>query len=383
MGINITPQPQIKAYFESPRLGQSTLKGLLKGFDSFLSNQDKDEKELHYEEKEHFIIGSAVDCILTGEAGEFKKQYYTSQLDKKPSDVEMSMTQQVYDELAGNGIFEKSENTIELKDCEDMIKIAIENHDWQRNWKMETKVAKIIDACSNYFNDLKASYGKQILSSEQNAKIHNIVNSLRLNRRTKRFFDRESQAAMGTNIEFYYQLPIYFEYEGIDCKALLDLVVVVRNEEGNIVEIFPYDLKTMAGTTKYFLSSLKARRYDIQAVWYTNALMSHFNVTREVVKQFSFIVESSTNPGKPLIFVVNDQLYKIGQQGRPAVKLIDTNFFHPEMTADINIQHEIMGINQLIADYKFYEEQGWQEDKEIAERDGIMEITWEGLTPCN
>ena len=133
--------------------------------------------------------------------------------------------------------------------------MAIEQHDWQRNWKMETKVAKIIESCSSYFNDLKASYGKQILSSEQNSRIHNIVNSLRLNIRTRRFFDRENQASMPSNIEFYYQLPIYFEYEGIQCKALLDLVVVVRDEEGIITDIFPYDLKTMAGNTKYFLFS--------------------------------------------------------------------------------------------------------------------------------
>ena len=66
MGVVITPQSEIDKYFESDALSQSSLKKLLTGINSFLNNQ-KEESELFYTEKGHFIIGSAVDMLLTGE----------------------------------------------------------------------------------------------------------------------------------------------------------------------------------------------------------------------------------------------------------------------------------------------------------------------------
>ena len=88
MGIIITPQAEIDAYFESSALSQSSLKLLLKGYHAFVENRDSDEDEKG--EKSHLIIGSAVDLLLTGEEGEFQKQYYVSTLEKKPSSTEKS-----------------------------------------------------------------------------------------------------------------------------------------------------------------------------------------------------------------------------------------------------------------------------------------------------
>jgi len=47
------------------------------------------------------------------------------------------------------------------------IQMSIEEHGWQSNWKMETKINKIIEIGSEYFEDLKKGLGKQILTSEE------------------------------------------------------------------------------------------------------------------------------------------------------------------------------------------------------------------------
>lgn len=377
MGLIITPQADIDAYFESDALSQSTLKGLLKGFDNHMAEQSKEPAAI---DPEHFIIGSAVDCILTGEHGEFEKQYYTSTLEKKPSEKEMSIVLQVYDELASNGVFDNEENSVTLGDCYDMVLMSCNDHVYQSKWKDETRVNKIVEAGSTYFDDLIAGYGKTILSQEQNAKIHNIVNSLRTNRRTKRYFDRESQSQMPPTHEFYYQLPIYFEYRGHKCKALLDLVVVVRNEEGVIEKIHPYDLKTMNGNTKYFLSPLKQRRYDIQAAWYTNALRIHFGVPNVDIMPFTFIVESTSFIGRPLTFELTPSLIQIGQSGRDAIKLIKNDLFNgQENMMQVDLVKPIKGIDQLLEEYEYYVEDGWREDKDIQEVDGHFKLDWEGF----
>lgn len=374
MGLIITPQADITAYFESDALSQSTLKGLLKGFDGHMAEQSK---EAPATDPEHFIIGSAVDCILTGEHGEFNKQYYTSTLEKKPSEAEVAIIQQVFDELDANDV------TVDLplEGYLEMLVVAIQDQGWYNGKPGDKRINNLIDKGSPYFEDLKNGQGKQIISGEQANKIDTIVNSLKTNRRTKRFFDRKGQSQFPSTHEFYYQLPIYFKYKGHDCKALLDLVVVIRDEEGNIQKIHPYDLKTMHGNNKYFLSSLKQRRYDIQAVWYTNALEVYFDVSRELIMPFTFIVESTSFVGRPLIFELTPDLLKIGQEGRPAVSIIDTNLYDGSKdVTQVQLIKPIQGIDQLMEDYEYYVEDGWREDKDVQEVDGYFKLDWEGFS---
>lgn len=260
--VYVTPQSEIDKYFESDNLSQSTVKPLLQGLEKFLNNQ-KEERELYYEEKGNLIIGSGVDCILTGEEGRFDDIYYTSDIEKKPSDAEMSILNMIFDNVVNE--YSSAEGWIEkpLNDYPGFIKESIEFHGWQKNWKDETRISKIIDVGSEYFEDLKLALGKQVIDKNQLFIINSICESLRTNQRTKSFFDREVYEKF-PDIDVYYQLPIYFEYKGIACKALLDMLFVFKSvDTGEVISVLPVDLKTMAGNTLNFISSLKSWRYDI------------------------------------------------------------------------------------------------------------------------
>lgn len=379
MGVIITKQAEIDSYFESQALGQSTLKKLLGGIDNFLANQNKG-KELYYEEKSYFIVGSAVDCILTGEEGEFDKQYYVSTLEKKPSDAEMSIVNRVFDELADNNI----EIDLPLGDYMDMLMMAIVEAQWYKGNPGEKRIAGLLDRCSEYFEDLKRALGKQVMTSEQKTTIDNIVMSLKTNQRTSKYFDRENQERL--DVDFYYQLPIYFTHRGVDCKALMDLVVVIK-DNGNVVTVEPYDLKTMSGNTLGFLTSVKSHRYDIQASWYTLALgywlinvLQVSNIEAVNIKNFTFIVESSTFPGTPLVYKLNNEFLDIGKSGRAAVKLVDTNLFSDNREADVTVAREIKGYEQLMDEFLFYEQNEWSEARVISEaKNGIIQLSWDGI----
>jgi len=228
MGLIITPQEKIDEYFEKNSLSQSTLKKLEKGIDSFLLDQNKEEDTVQ-KENLGFLIGSAVDCILTGEEGQFDDNYYVSEIDKKPSDVEMNIIKMVFNQA----LVENDLETLEPDSCLSVnhvkyIKEAIEYFNWQARWKMDTKISKIIEVGEEYFQDLKKAYGKQILSVEQRLLIENIVESLRSNIRTKDYFDRDTFTSVKT-VDIYYQLPIFFTYKGLECKALLDMVIVHKD----------------------------------------------------------------------------------------------------------------------------------------------------------
>lgn len=254
MAVIITPQSEVDFYYESDALNQSTLKDLGQGFESFMTKQEKKETEGI---PSYFAIGSAVDTILTGANGEFEKQFYVSELINKPSDKEIEIVKFVFDDVYQDNI------EASLSDLKGSILDSVNHFEWQSRWKDETRIDKIITNGSEYYEDLKYAFGKTILSSEQKSLIDNVVKSLKENERTKKYFNREKYSKSKI-VDIYYQLPIYFEYKGIQCKALLDILTIVKDDKGSIISIHPIDLKTMSGNTIDFLSNLKRLRYDIK-----------------------------------------------------------------------------------------------------------------------
>lgn len=377
--VYVTPQSEIDKYFESENLSQSQLKGLLGGLDKYLENQEEEET-LYYKEKGNFIIGSATDCILTGEEGRFDDSYFISDIEKKPSDAEMSMINMVFDDIINT----YPEQPIKsLDQYPGFVENSIEFHGWQPKWKMETKIAKIFEVGNEYFENLKLSLGKQVIDKTQYMTIMEIVNSLRTNQRTATYFDRPSYEK-NIDVDVYYQLPIYFEYRGIPCKALLDMLFVYKAEK-MITKVIPVDLKTMNGNTINFLSSLKSFRYDIQGAWYTEALInesSSFNIGEEfAVDNFRFVVESTSKPGTPLIYEIDKELLHIGKYGRSAVNTVDMNilFSKEDLYQPITMVKEIKGFDSLVDDYLYYQENEWKEERVVTENNGVLKIGWEGI----
>ncbi len=367
MAIFITKQDKIDEYFERPEVNQSSLKDLKDGLNNFLASiaKKQKDKEENKPTPDYFLIGGAVDCILTGEEGEFEAKYYVSPLDKKPTEVEIKIIESVFEELKHAGMLQQ----MEFFDAYDAILAAANEFSWQSRWKDETRVSKIIEAGTDYYEDLKKSFGKEIISSEMYEKIQNICKSLRTNSRTKKYFDREMQSKQ-ENMDFYYQLPIYFSYQGIECKALMDLVVVHKNAQGDIINIEPIDLKTMAGDTLQFNSKIKQHRYDIQAAWYVLALCKYFNVTPAMIERFKFIVESTTNVGTPLVFRISSQTLNHGIEGAPE------GYFVSEDEGRELYYPEVKGYKQLMAEYIYYSEQGFKMDKALVDNEDIIELDW-------
>lgn len=384
MGIIIAPQQKIDEYFESDRLSQSTLKKLINGVESF-KNSKKDKKELYYCEKNHFIIGSAVDTYLTGEDNSYHEKYYTSTLERKPSEIEMSMIQSVFDKL---------KDKIDIKDIEDIsnypneISESIEEHNWQSKWKIETKISKLVESGYDYFEELKLSVGKQILSKEESETIDVVVRSLTTNKRTSKYFDRKA-LSRASGVSVYYQLPIYFDYKDVECKALLDILIVIRDDANRVVSITPLDLKTTSGNTLDFHKSYKKFRYDIQAAYYLQALEESctnlLNITVEefknTIKPFTFIVESITYPGNPLLFVV-DEKSRSGKYGVEDYKLqniTDQLEYSNHWGESIVLVEKVLGFDRLIDIYKYQSKNNWEEDEIVTKNNGILTVDWGGI----
>jgi hypothetical protein len=348
MGLIIGTAEQIQQYFDSPALNQSTLKNLSNGLMPFLDSINKKY------DSDSLTKGSIVDTILTGEEDSFEKQYYVSTLVKLPSEVEQNIVKNVYEAL----ILDKAEIK-ELEDYPNLILRACGIFNWQKNWSEPVKINKIIEAGKEYFRELKLSANKKIISTNIKDITDAVVDSLKMNPTTSTFFDRET-FKKSKNVDVYYQVPIYFTYKGVECKALPDILIVDKVNK----KVFLYDLKTMSGYTLDFYANFKSFRYGFQAAWYYIAL-KNFPLFKDyaISSEVSFIVESTTNIGQPLIYTLYSNTLMRYKEG---VK----DYITPN---GYRVKGE-KGIDELIETYKKYQEQGWQTDLTVQKYNGRFTI---------
>lgn len=344
----------IEEYYNNPRLSQSKLKLLLSGPKAF--NEVK-EPELFFEEKKHFIIGGAVDCLLTQGEEIFNKNYYVSTLNEKPSDTIKSIIQEVFSVVI--------EPTEILSNHRDAILIACNNHNYQSNWKDDTRVNKI---CENYLYwlELLNSRGKTILSQEEYILIDSIVQSFKTHPVSESLFNFDE-----LNKEIFYQFPIYFEFEGVEMKALLDIVIIDHiNKEVDI-----YDIKTIGDEVINFYKSYSRNRYDIQAITYREAMryyLSKNGMFKYKIKPFKFIVESTINIGNPCIFEMSEEACIVAYEGlsRHFINTSDYTGVEPSYITKAPYK----GFKQLINDYKWYVKNGFSVDRRIVENRNYFDI---------
>ena len=368
---------QVEDYFASKSMNQSYLKELLKGVD----NIREDEKVLYYEEKGHFVIGSAVDIWLTQGKENFNNQHYVFG-GTKPSDTIMSIVQMVFD----RSIFDEQVPDGELMDYRESVIETIDFHNYQANWKLETRVNKIYESGTEYFEQLKLAYGKQILSKVEMDLVYSIVMSFETGKYTAKYFQDQK------NVDKYHQVGIYFNYEGLECKALLDKIIIDREKK----TIQPFDIKTMAGHTISFPYAVKARRYDFQAAFYMEALSTLLgegavcntdlgDIEDFRILPFVFLVETTetkTNKltdetmfftGKALAFELSYDQIMIGKYGRPELTVV-AGATQPISKSYPLVYNEIKGFTQAIELYNWHREKGFYYDKEVIENNGLILI---------
>lgn len=349
---------RVRKYYEDEGISQSQLKLLL--VNPALFNTVR-EPESFYEEKRHFVIGSAVDCLLT-QPHEFEGEYYVSNTSNKPSAVVMNIIHRIFSDVKQH--HSSSQYARTLNAWRSTVLTSCDEEAYYTNLPAPTRVEKIINEKNQqYYSSLWEAEGKQVLSQEEKDLIDNIVMSLTSNDLTVNYVKKRDW----TNKRYVYQHAEYFRYKDVRCKALLDLVIV--DDEARTLQ--PIDIKTVGDYTQNFAKSIRKRRYDIQAAYYTEALKKGYPTWK--VLPFIFVVESTLQPGSPLVYQCDDTLLGIGKNGRKDLFIEDTN------GVTYKLKDEILGFDQLIDLYKYHMENGFQTTKRLRESDGILTIDWEGV----
>lgn len=300
------------------------------------------------EKKSYFDLGSLVDCLVLT-ADWFDKIYaiYPGKISPQAKllcehivneGVDYSSYDIILDEVRKLNIF----NTIKKVDT---IKKKLEEEDFE-----------------TYINFYSANKGKAIIDQEFYLKGIDIASSLLSGEFTKEYF------RLGKGIEILTAHPIYWEYDDdnhsygpIDCKSLIDMIRIDHNTH----TIALFDLKTTAEPTSLFPKSIMKYRYDFQAAYYMAAVKWWINNHRldlkdyKIKQEFSFIVESTTTIGSPLIYQLAPHTIAIGKHG--------------DMYTERNILKFVPGFKEAIENLNWHIiEEKWHYTREQYENKGIV-----------
>jgi hypothetical protein len=374
-----TNKQEIENYFnDEDHINQSLLKKLSGGVDYF--NKER-EKQAHYDEVTSFVIGSAVDTMLTQGEEIFNEQFYVSMLDVKPSPTVMSIIKQIADTL----IETRSEEDIALMPGNlslfpELICSACRNHNWNPKYGDEALIRNILEQGNNYFDETIKSIGKQIISLEEKVIIDNIVKSLKTHDETKDFFENVEE-----NFYVIYQKPVYAMINNVKCKALPDIIVI--DAVGNLTI---FDIKTMEEPVIKFPEQAKRFRYDIQAAFYLAVINRHLennnwkltinigedsepmSISVGAIKGFGFIVESKSFTGNPVIYHANQSFLNMGKYGREYLMFKNQD---NELTGTLSFS-PVQGFLYLLDLYQWHLNNGFDIDRIIKENNNNLNLEW-------
>lgn len=333
-------------YFSSSNVSQSLLKGMLIGFPKAL------EEETYLDEKRHFIVGSAIDDIITNDLS-------LDNIVAISSVLFHAHTVRLLLEIDPSLISDSSRLDSGFSE-----RLQAENYG-SKTWLPLTTLNKFksrLDALYSYFyaNNITTLVNKVIVTDLEYNKITNWVNLIRNHKYSlQHIWDNE-----GNTFEFQYQKAIYFEYEGVHCKALLDIVKIDHERK----MIIPIDVKSMSGYVHEFPKSFRKFRYDIQSAWYTLALQQEYKDYK--ILPFRFFVVSDKS-SYPLIYKCSEKDLHIGKWGYTVVSPVTMVSNDIEITKSITDKR--LGYEELLLLYKIRSSEClWDEHFVSTENSGML-----------
>ena len=369
---------EIEQYFGAAAMSQSQLLKYRNHPRTFAREETKLKKDcLYYEEKQHFLDGSAVDVLLTM-PDYFKDLYYVDEIEDKPSDTVMSIINYLVD------------YDIPIDDVESIRDVADE-HSYGMKWGNDVLISRIYnggtvgktlikDLGKAYYEQLKNSKGKEIISEKESTRINACVEGFKNDPKTYWIWNNQDK-----DIEIIFQVALYSDIEldsyTLPIKGLLDILVINHSDEEKVLSesfilapksITEIDIKTTSGYLDNYHYDIKKRRYDVQRAWYHRLLTDKYEDTDYTVEDSYIIVNSFVEPEYPKVYKFSEDDMYYANFGVIKIFTHQINFSN-EISNTIYQTKEIviLGVIQLLERYVYFEENGYIWDKE--ENNGFIE----------
>jgi len=200
--------------------------------------------------------------------------------------------------------------TNKLVDYKDTIKAAAASLGIYKNYDENKLMSAVIGPGQEYFKDRLEARGKVLIKPEMWALANQAAVTLQQHPFTGKYFNHRT-----AGIQIIYQYKFDTKVNNRRVKGMLDCLIVNHNAK----LIIPIDLKTGEEAGIHFPQLVLGYRYYIQGALYREALKSivdiDFDLTGYTVKEFEFVYLSKMNIGKPLIFIMPEELHQAALNG--------------------------------------------------------------------
>lgn len=330
---------KINEYFSRKAVSNSLLGAL---FNPKWIKFRMDNPDLEDEEKSFFRIGSALDCLLTSPE-RWSQDFVVVDVSKPYGlmgrfiDALPSGLSSLSDPLLYQEAYDKAGYKMALDKVIDKL------------WSNEDLV--------KYYKLTNGIKDSTVLSSDEFGIVNRCVETIKANSYTHKYFFKNPLL----DVLLLHQVPIYFNYKGIDCKALLDGILVDHDEK----TIQPFDLKTIGKSVFDFEQSYLQFGYYRQAAFYNIAIQAEDSPVKcyldegYTILPFIFIViENKLSSSTPaLIYRVSEKSLEGGLNGG----YVNNKYYK--------------GVNELLEDWEYHNKTNkWEFPRSVYQNNGIVEL---------
>ena len=231
------------------------------------------------EESPALTLGNLVDVLLTGDSFAFEHQFYVADFPSM-GDKELQIANRLY-EICGS----TCPTFIDVPDS--AILAAADEFDYQKRFKPETKIEKLTEACSAYYNLRVQAGDKAVISQKTCDEAVNMVRAIRESPSTSGYFAENDPFSP---VQRYYQLKFRAVLDGIGYVVMNDLIIVNYEKK----RIYQVDLKTSGKPEYLFEDSFAYWQYVVQSRLYyqvLNAVLSKDDYFKDFeIMNFHFVV---------------------------------------------------------------------------------------------
>lgn len=301
-------QQDVDNYFASMEMNQSSLKVIIsEGIESYLKKAEVlAAQEEDFTESKGMLIGSAVDHYFSFGKESFYDKYYFSEIDKKPSEKPMIVIKSALAAIKKHKDYDPTNPVIEPEDWKmQLFNAANEAEYFMNRAKTVAEDTRYLSALKGenraYWDDLARAGKRIILADDESTGTHGIINSFENHKNTAWIFKDSDDVIL------IYQFICYFVYDGVPCKAMIDLIRIDLKTK----RIYVFDMKTGYSPVTKFNMTMRSLRYDLQGSFYMTAIsfsmalmssMSGIDLSSFTVQNLAFVYDSYVTPGVSMIF---------------------------------------------------------------------------------
>lgn len=186
---------------------------------------------------------------------------------EKPSDAVCAIVDELFKVLTDD----EFEELGALGEYKSTIGVLVEEFNYQSNWKLETRINKLIELGEDYFEYLKMvkTSPEIVLTSKEFATIMACSASIKSDPHISKILFPED---VSNDVEILNEEEIYFDFRGFACKAKIDRLIVNHKKKTFAI----VDLKTTSKSINKFNEYFNLYDYGRQFSFYSLAAMQKY-----------------------------------------------------------------------------------------------------------